>query len=711
MPLLTWRHLCYKRHLPCFNWLTADAIAHNFTHHDHILYFEPLPLPAEQVSLKSCFMKITLTFLCLLLPLGHYLDAQCYNLVWADEFDGTAIDNTKWSFQTGAGGWGNNEWQYYTDRNATVADGSLRIIARQESYLGADYTSARMRSINQGDWTYGKMEASIKLPQGKGIWPAFWMMPTNSVYGGWPRSGEIDIMEYLGHQTSIVYGTCHYGNSYLDKGQTSGSVNISPASFADGAFHTFAVEWEPSQIRWYVDGTHYLTYYAGDEGAYIFPFDQDFHFIFNLAVGGSWPGYPDGTTVFPQTLEVDYVRTYQLLSTLAIAGETLVDPQATGTAYAVPPIAGTTYAWTVPTGATISSGDGTPTITVDWGTTSGEVAVVLTNACGTRTLNLPVSVTANLAPNPGFEEDFSQWFMDLFDGAAANWAISTTEVHSGNKAMCVDVTNLGPQPWNIQLSPRSVELVSGESYTLQFWARADANNKTMSMAIINAGDFAYYTGNGYTLTDTWALYTHTFTAPATATSDVNLQFGHELGTYCLDDYLFARTAALPLTLVYFRGTARDKNNYLTWQTAREIDFSHFEVERSLDGVHFAKTGTVPGGNSINGAYQFVDDRPLSHNYYRLRQVDRDGTFDYSTMIFLENKRQAAIGISPTPATDFIQLTNVTPEEEIVVYNVNGQVVNVTYTRNAQGVELAVSQLRSGIYFVKIGGQTLKFVRG
>ena len=657
-------------------------------------------------------MKIVLTFLCLLLPLSHYLDAQCYNLVWADEFDGTAIDNTKWSFQTGAGGWGNNEWQYYTNRNAnaTVANGTLRIIARNESYQGANYTSARMRSINKGDWTYGKMEASIKLPQGQGIWPAFWMMPTNSVYGGWPRSWEIDIMEYLGHQTSIVYGTCHYGNSYLDKGQTSGSVNVSPASFADGAFHTFAVEWEPSQIRWYVDGNHYLTYYAGNEAPYIFPFDQDFHFIFNLAVGGNWPGYPDGTTVFPQTLEVDYVRTYQQLSTLVIAGEATVNPQATGTVYSVPAIAGTTYAWTVPAGATIASGAGTHQITVNWAASSGDVSVVLTNACGTRTLHMPVSVTINQAPNPGFEEDFSQWFTDLFDGAAANWAISTTDVHSGNKAMCVSVTNLGPQPWNIQLSPRSVDLVSGESYTLQFWARANANNKTMSVAIINAGNFTYYTGMAYTLTDSWALYTHTFTAPATARSDINLQFGHQLGTFCLDDFLFARTAALPLDLAYFRGEARNKNNYLTWETARETDFSHFEVERSLDGVFFGKMGTVPGENTVTGApYQFVDDRPLSHNYYRLRQVYLDGTFAYSTIVFIENELQEAFGIAPTLATDFIQLRNVGPEETWVVYNVNGQVMDVASTRNAQGVELAVSRLISGIYFVKIGGQTLKFI--
>ncbi len=248
---------------------------------------------------------------------GQNTSEPDWQLIWSDEFEGSELDPDKWSYQYGTGaseglsGWGNNELQYYTDRpdNVYVQDGMLHIRALEESYGGMDYTSARIRSINSGDFRYGRMEARAKLPTGQGIWPAIWMMPTDAVYGGWPGSGEIDIMEMVGHQPHVLHGTIHYGPPHTYSG---GSYTMSSGDFSDD-FNTFAIEWEHGEIRWYVNGIHYHTetnWFSEDQG-FPAPFEQRFHFLLNVAVGGNWPGNPDGTTVFPQEMIVDYVRVYQ----------------------------------------------------------------------------------------------------------------------------------------------------------------------------------------------------------------------------------------------------------------------------------------------------------------------------------------------------------------------------------------------------------------
>ena len=240
-----------------------------------------------------------------------------WTLVWSDEFDGNTLDATKWSVQTGDGcaiglcGWGNNELQWYQADNVSVADGILTITARRESVNGRNFTSARIRTLDKGDWTYGRFEIRARLLQGQGLWPAIWMLPSDNAYGGWAASGEIDIMELVGHQPARVHGTLHYGGEAPANEYSGDWFQLSSGIFADD-FHTFALEWEEGEIRWYVDGEHYQTqtdwYSTG--GAYPAPFDQDFHLVMNVAVGGNWPGNPDLTTPFPQSMEVDWVRVY-----------------------------------------------------------------------------------------------------------------------------------------------------------------------------------------------------------------------------------------------------------------------------------------------------------------------------------------------------------------------------------------------------------------
>ncbi len=246
-------------------------------------------------------------------------DLPGYNLRWADEFDADDIDYSNWTHEVGDN-WHNNELQAYTDRNENshVANGKLVIVALKELYHNKAYTSARMRTKNKQDFTFGRVEARIKLPAGGGIWPAFWMLPTEDTYGSWAAGGEIDIMEARNIPTEI-HANLHFG------GQHPQNTSIGATAYSDGtdfsqAYHTYAIEWEPTQIRWYCDGKNYKTekkWWTGsktDNGSFPAPFDQDFHVILNLAVGGTYVNCtkPECITAnFPQKMYIDYVRVYQ----------------------------------------------------------------------------------------------------------------------------------------------------------------------------------------------------------------------------------------------------------------------------------------------------------------------------------------------------------------------------------------------------------------
>ncbi len=232
--------------------------------------------------------------------------AQGWNLVWSDEFDSTAINTTNWTYDTGGGGWGNSELENYTNRpeNASAAHGALMIIAKQESFGGNGYTSARLKSQNLRAFTYGRIEARLKLPAGQGLWPAFWMLGSSITQVGWPKCGEIDIMEHISN-VPLVYGTMHWDNN----GHASYGGNI---SCDVTQYHVYTLEWNALAITWFLDGSQYWQGNIANNINSTDEFHAPFFIILNLAVGGSWPGNPDGTTQFPDTMFVDYVRVYQL---------------------------------------------------------------------------------------------------------------------------------------------------------------------------------------------------------------------------------------------------------------------------------------------------------------------------------------------------------------------------------------------------------------
>lgn len=320
----------------------------------------------SQLSLAAMFI---FTAVCMFL-LGYLLDDTEENapttqekhwaLVWHDEFNGTEVDLQKWSFEYNCYGGGNNEQQCYTDRkeNAFIAEGLLHIVARQEPFSGPahkddhrDYlrtdlsvtkpfTSARMRTLYKGDWLYGRFEVRAKLPSGQGSWAAAWMLPSDSCYGEWSSSGELDIVEAVnlgtllnkdtGAKETRVHGTLHYGQSWPNNVYSGFSYQLPNNQSPADNFHVYAIEWQQDEIRWYVDGVHYATqtsktwyskYVAGSDlieakdGA---PFDKRFHLLLNLAVGGDWAENVNDKGIdkraFPQTFLIDYVRVYQSIA-------------------------------------------------------------------------------------------------------------------------------------------------------------------------------------------------------------------------------------------------------------------------------------------------------------------------------------------------------------------------------------------------------------
>jgi beta-glucanase (GH16 family) len=246
---------------------------------------------------------------------------QGWTLAWSDEFngpDGSPVDASKWVVETGGNGWGNQELEYYTTRpeNAFQQGGNLVIKALQEKYTGSDgitrdYTSARIKTLGKFSQKYGRFEARIKIPFGQGIWPAFWMMGDDIEKVGWPKCGEIDIMENIGKEPTLVHGTIHGPGYSGDKGPSTPFALPDQSRFADD-FHIYAVEWEPKAIRFYVDDHLYATRTPRDiPKSAKWVYQHPFFILLNVAIGGSWPGNPDATTQFPQTMLVDYVRVYK----------------------------------------------------------------------------------------------------------------------------------------------------------------------------------------------------------------------------------------------------------------------------------------------------------------------------------------------------------------------------------------------------------------
>ncbi len=408
-----------------------------------------------------------------------------WQLVWSDEFnqpDGSAPDPTKWGYDIGNGGWGNGELEYYTSRtnNARIENGQLVIEADQESYGGSSYTSARLLTKGLWSWTYGRMEASIKIPRGQGIWPAFWMLGTNIDSVNWPTCGEIDIMENIGNTNNqgIAYGTIHgpqSGGDYNGGAGVGGTYTLPGGAALADDFHIYAVQWTTNQIQWFVDtNLYFMATPARLPSGATWVFTQPQFLLLNVAVGGNWPGNPDATTVFPQQMLVDYVRVYSYVaaapSPIAVSiqpGAQVSWPTMVGTTWTLQSAnaEGTNIVWNTLLGP--AAGDGTTNTLFDplWPAQNDQYQVLQTTFGA-----------GNIVANPGFENgsglSVSNWSLS---GSQLPMRVSTSS-HGGQFSMSLAVTNPTASPNNSEIDQNLVNqggfpVVPGQTYSFSFWAQ------------------------------------------------------------------------------------------------------------------------------------------------------------------------------------------------------------------------------------------------
>jgi beta-glucanase (GH16 family) len=385
------------------------------------------------------------------------LAQQCQNPVpvWADEFDGTSLDTSKWDVMTGDGcsygicGWGNNELQTYQPENISVANGILTITAKKQRVQSKSYTSGRIRTANMpngGQWTNGRFEAKIKIPSATGLWPAFWMLPTDP-NAGWPMSGEIDILEATGQADMFAFGTIHYGQPWPDNEWSSNRILKQPDAWS-ADFHEYAVEWEPNEMRWYIDDVLYSVKTPADlsNPAYWTFEDYQYHFLLNLAVGGSIGGAIDNG-MLPDNMQVDYVRVYDFAQP-SLSGEHIVEPNSSQT-YQVIDEAGTgsSYNWSAPTAdSSISNA-----LTVNWGTTGGTVNVEVINSCGTSNLALNVHVLPELSTETVLDDFESNRILayQSWTGAFNQNVGNPSPDAINNSAIVAEYTRNNSEQWDV----------------------------------------------------------------------------------------------------------------------------------------------------------------------------------------------------------------------------------------------------------------------
>lgn len=587
--------------------------------------------------LKRYLHKIICTVILLAINLSFGF-AQFTALVWSDEFDYTGLPNpAKWTCEEGGHGWGNNELQYYTmnrSQNARVENGVLIIEAIKETYNGRDYTSARLITTGKGDWLYGRFEARAKVPGGRGIWPAIWMLPTDNAYGGWPASGELDIMEHVGYDPTHIFGTAHT-QAY------NGKIGTQKGSSATGndwetAFHVYAIEWSPSKVDFLVDDIKYYTF--NNEGTWEkWPFDKRFHFILNVAVGGSWGGAQGvDPLIFPRRMEIDYVRVYQSAD-LKISGPSYLEPGQTAK-YQATKFTGAEYQWHVPADAQVITGAGTSEITVKWGILEGDVSVdVLIGGNNVTAANF---VKTAVAPAGN-----TFWFGNLADGNITDIVANTSDgstyefAESGESLKVVyHVVNPGSWPKFELTLPRPVNLKNHPYCVINL------KTQNLSRSVTLRFDFADING---VETNSAPIFRPTVIAD---------------GRYhpYLKNYTGCWLSSSP-----YVGQAVDSTRIIKLTTY--VNSGAFGVANKTDSLW------IESIRFLNSPLTLVDQPEIP---------------------------APGIRIFPNPVTDRLTVSSDYLIEEIVLFDIHGKLIRRINAINSQYSDILLSDLPAGVYLMR-----------
>lgn len=580
--------------------------------------------------------------------------AQCskeYELVWSDEFNESEIDSTKWGFERGDGsayginGWGNKELQYYREENTSISDGALQIKIDQEtipdddwSTKDLDYTSAKLTTENLYAAEYGKVEASIKMPTGVGFWTAFWMLGDNHRQVGWPKCGEIDIMEWVGQGPENIRGTIFYEGTWPDN-HTYGDYGLPEGQSFIDEFHTYSVEWEPNEIRWYVDDNLYSTVKASDIEPKEWVFNHPFYIILNCAVGGTGGGNVINAE-WPQYMGVDYVRVYSLptlVDSLSISGKPSVFENSQNVKYNTIYLPESTYQWSVPDDAQIISGQNTNSIQVDFGINPGYVKVVCENACTKLSDSIWVSLIKD-----GCEVVYDDVDSIRYVNYTATGTL-TTEVEN-------------PQKDTINGSEKSLKYVRSEEETWDVLSITD-------VAIENA--VLYENSEKF-------LFMDVFTdAP------IDTKISIQLEQSGLNDASYPQGRRSSFTAYTIRQNG--------WQTLKFTFEQIISSQTKADQIDYLAVLIDPGDTSSNTYY--LDN---------LRRINNDDDCDLP----LSNKGVSInerVNVYPVPSENLVSVDAPWRIKSFKLVDENGQVVLHEYGKRT----LNISGLPSGIFTLQL----------
>lgn len=450
---------------------------------------------------------------------------QTWVQVWADEFNYTGLpDAGKWGYDIGGNGWGNNEVQYYTDEieNAFVENGELTIRAIKESYKGSNYTSARLVTKNKADWKYGKFEMRAKIPTGKGMWSAFWLLPSTNTYGGWPKSGEIDIMENVGFEPNTIHWNIHTESYNHTIGTNKGTHDdfVTPYD----KYYTYAIEWYEDKIIYFIDGVKYFQFDKESDDYKVWPFKESFHLLLNTAIGGDWGGLQGiDNTIFPEDFKIDYVRVYKLSETKTNYTVSLNQNDG-GTA--------TTTATGSVAANTPVTFNATPTPEyefVRWlGTFSNTTNPLTVNATTDIEMTPIYQLKGDLLLNGQFNEGLSDWWYN-------NGGVSTFSIK--NNALQIAIQSASTNAWDKQFTQDDIALINGHTYQFSFDASSTSPTSFSGGVGLDASPWTPYLSRTISTTSTKKTYTYTFTM----TKDDNdarvfFDLGKATGTITMDNF-------------------------------------------------------------------------------------------------------------------------------------------------------------------------------
>jgi len=580
--------------------------------------------------------------------------AQCnkdYQLYWFDEFDSTALNTNKWVPQQGGGGFGNQEIQYYQPQNASVSNGLLHIKMTKETVVDGnttyDYTSAKLQTAGKYNFMYGKMEASIKMPDAVGSWPAFWMLGSNIGNVGWPHCGEIDIMEWVGRGPDAATGSIFFDGIWPDN-HLSTPYNIPEGQSFKTDFHTFAIEWEPNEIRYYCDGNKYATYKNTSIAPKEWVFNHDFFLILNCAIGGTGGG---STISFndPQYMEVDYVRVYALPTTadsIIISGPKSLMENTQNVLYKTNYFPNTTYTWTLPDGTTLVDGQGTNSIHVNYTTKGGKIKVTAANSCATLSDSLTISLLA----------DTCKIMYDNFDDT-------------------IYVSYEGTGTLDEKFPNPSQDDINSSALVAQY-----QRSELETYDVLGVNDIALENALLYE-NKSRIFYMDLFTS-----APVGTQIILQLENSSLNAGAFPQGRRSK-----FIGTVEKQNE---WHT---VEFKYNQIINSAtapDQVDHIAILFDPG--NLTGDIYYLD------NFRRLRISSDCG---FTTTAVVNAKTENSFSVFPNPVSDYLFINKKDENQTAVIYNCFGENI-----MESNDTKIDVSSLANGIYFIKSGSGSVRFIK-